>query len=76
MILVENAIALIPLVVVFLILLILCAFWKKSKVVETDHMALQKYFKQRCGERDRRSGVERRSGQDRRNGKERRIFSD
>jgi len=76
MFLVENAIVFIPLIVVLLILLILYISWKRSKLVEIDHTAMQKSFKKRHGKHDRRTGVERRSGKDRRSGEERRVFSD
>jgi hypothetical protein len=73
---IENAIVFIPLIVVLLIFLVLCAIWKRSKVVDVDHTAMFKPFNKRQGEYDRRRGIERRSGKDRRKGRERRIFSD
>ena len=75
MFLVENAIVFIPLTVVLLIVLILYCFWKRSKVVEIDHVSVYKSLNQQL-DNDRRSGVDRRGGKDRRSGKDRRIFSD
>ena len=72
---VENVIVFIPLTVVLLIVLILYFFWKRSKVVEIDHVSVYKSLNQQL-DNDRRSGVDRRSGKDRRRGKDRRIFSD
>ena len=72
---IENAIVFIPIIVVLMILLVLCAIWKGSKVVDIDHTAMFKTFKTRQEEYDRRSGIDRRSGKDRRRGRERRIFS-
>ena len=71
---VENAIVFIPLTVVLLIVLILYSFWKRSKVVEIDHLSVYKSLNHQL-DNDRRSGVDRRSGEDRRRGKDRRIFS-
>ena len=75
MFIVENAIIFIPLAVVLLIVLILYLFWKRSKVVEIDHLSAYRSLNQKL-DNDRRSGVDRRTGKDRRRGKDRRIFSD